>query len=154
NRLVERVNRELAVDALTPSHRVDTAVGAGDVTCARFGAIDRLAPFGRGNPRPALLAEGVAVAAPPRIVGKSGDHVSLSVRFDGQTVKAIGFGMADRVGEVGQGARIDALFEPQINEWQGRTSAEMRLIDWRPARRGAGADPARETEMAMAEDGR
>ncbi|MEM6332778.1 MAG: single-stranded-DNA-specific exonuclease RecJ [Planctomycetota bacterium] len=152
DRLVERVNGELAVEALTPTRRVDVAIEPGDLTCARFDAVDRLAPFGRGNPRPALMAEGLEVAAPPRVVGKSGDHVSLSLRFGDRTVKAIGFGMADRVGEVGQGARIDAVFEPQVNEWQGRRSAEMRLIDWRAC--GVAAERDAAAAVAMAEDGR
>ena len=54
--------------------------------------------------------------------------------LDGATLDAIGFGMADRLGDVnpGRGA-IDLAFKLEENHWNGRTRAQARLVDLRPA---------------------
>jgi single-stranded-DNA-specific exonuclease len=72
---------------------VDAEVGLADLTPSFVDAIERLAPFGAGNPRPVLAARGVRVLA-RRLVG-DGSHVRLGVTDGAAYVEAIGFGMAD-----------------------------------------------------------
>ncbi len=87
-----------------------------------------LAPFGAGNPQPAFVATDLEVRQ-PRIVGK--DHLRFLVRQDGVSMPCIAFGMAARLEELGE--RVDLLFVPALNQWQGRTSVQLQIRDFRPA---------------------
>ena len=127
----------LAPEDLVPHLTVDT-----DATFAEIGIdvvrdAERLAPFGRGNPRPKLLVRGVEVTAPPRTMGKEGKHLLLRLRegrgagerflkgkwWDGRT-------HADRLKV---GARLDVVVEPKIDRYLGNEEVELEIKDARIA---------------------
>ena len=56
---------------------VDSATALGDITIDVMREIERLAPFGQGNPEPRLGARDLEVVS-SRIVG--GNHLKLKVR--------------------------------------------------------------------------
>jgi single-stranded-DNA-specific exonuclease len=113
----------------------DDFVAVRKVDCEiAFSAVDRhcmddlgkLEPYGMSNPEPVFVARQVGVRG-RRVVGEA--HLKLSLEQDGCTLQAIGFGMADRAIETGD--RLDILFSPMLNTWQGTTSLELRLLDLR-----------------------
>ncbi len=102
--------------------------------------IERLAPFGQGNARPLLCASGVTISGEPKAIGSSGRHLSLNLSQHGVTLRAVAFGGADWADELAAVAGpLDIAFRPVINNFRGRQSVEIHLVDWRPA--GA-AEPA------------
>ncbi|NTW45778.1 MAG: single-stranded-DNA-specific exonuclease RecJ [Candidatus Moranbacteria bacterium] len=93
--------------------------------------VRRLAPFGEGNPEPVFLLEGVRVAE-IRPVGSDGKHVKLALSLpDGRTVDAIGFSLADTAAGIVSGDAVDILFQLDENEWNGRVTVQLKLIDLR-----------------------
>jgi single-stranded-DNA-specific exonuclease len=75
----------------------------------------------------------VHLAGAPKVVG--GSHLKLALAASGRTLDAIGFGMADRLEEVGaSGASFDLAFKLEENEWKGSTRAQARIVDLRPSR--------------------
>jgi single-stranded-DNA-specific exonuclease len=90
--------------------------------------LERLEPHGPGNPEPVFLARGVVVIS-HRVVGEN--HLKLYLRQGDTALSAIGFGMGDR--GVEDGSCLDVLFSPEINEWNGVSSTQLRLRDIRPA---------------------
>jgi len=55
-------------------------------------------------------------------------------------VRAIAFGAAEWLPHLPQpGQPFDVAFKPKINEFRGRRTAEMELLDWRPEGIEAGA---------------
>jgi single-stranded-DNA-specific exonuclease len=112
---------EVLIDAEMDLTRVDDHLIA-DLT--------GLAPYGEGNPEPRFLTRGLRVVS-PRVVGR--DHLKMEVA-DGHDVRdAIGFGMGgDRPPE---GARVDIVFTPEINSWQGVSRVQLRIADMRPSTR-------------------
>ncbi|MBI3301088.1 MAG: single-stranded-DNA-specific exonuclease RecJ [Deltaproteobacteria bacterium] len=124
-----RLRAEDMVPVIDVDAELDLSVlGAQTVTEVR-----RLEPYGQGNPEPVFLAHGVEVVS-LRVVGgnpllgKSG-HLKLVLRSSrgGRPVDAIGFGMADL--PVSQGGRIEVLYTPEINLWNGNASLQLRLRD-------------------------
>ncbi len=95
--------------------------------------IERLAPFGQGNARPLLCATGVTLSGPPKPIGASGHHLSLMLAQHGVTLRAVAFGGGDWADELAavDGA-LDVAFRPIINNFRGRQSVELHLVDWRP----------------------
>lgn len=69
----------------------ETTLSLDDVGVRTFAEIDRLAPFGAGNPKPVFLFQNISVAD-ARTFGKAKDHLELRfVDSRGRSVKAIQF---------------------------------------------------------------
>ena len=92
-----------------------------------------LEPYGQGNPEPVFLAREAevvstrVVGAKP-LLGKPG-HLKLVLRSGrgGRPLDAIGFGMGDW--PLKPRARINMLYTPEINVWNGNASLQLRLRD-------------------------
>ncbi len=126
---VEIANNRLTGDDLVEKLRLDAQVALGELTLPTGEAIVALGPFGAGNPRPMFATDWVELAAEPRGVGAQQQHLQASFRSDGVTVKAIGFGMGSDIENLKQHRRCRVAFEPIINDYNGRRTVEMRIID-------------------------
>jgi single-stranded-DNA-specific exonuclease len=93
--------------------------------------LDRLEPYGAANRKPMFLAGDLEVVGEPRRVGTPDRHLSFRVRQNGTVLKAIAFGMADRIEELMSATGKCCLaFTPKINEWQGRRSVDLVVTDF------------------------
>ena len=128
---VEVANNRLTGDDLRPKLRLDSEVALAELTMPTAEAIAALGPFGAGNPRPKLATGVVEVAAEPRCVGKTQDHLQVVLAENGVRIKGIGFRMAHLSEDLKQHRRCQVAFEPMINEFEGRRSVEMQLLDMR-----------------------
>ena len=122
----------LDAEDFRPRQMIDAAVRWSDLDLQLVTELGRLAPFGPANPEPSLLLmETVAVG--PRIVGEN--HLKFAVgRTDGgggPLLDVIGFRMADRMTDFRAGSRLDLVFTPERNVWQGREQLQLRLKDLR-----------------------
>ncbi|HZD05214.1 MAG TPA: hypothetical protein VE173_09860, partial [Longimicrobiales bacterium] len=131
----------LGPEDLCPRLRIDLETGLGDLDLKACDMLRWLGPHGVANPRPVFLARNTQVVGSPRVVGRG--HLKLRLGAGGASLEAIGFGLAERHGaSVGEGSRVDAVFQLQANEYQGVRSAQARLLDLRPAGTGdAGLAP-------------
>jgi len=94
--------------------------------------IDQLAPFGTGNPRPVLCATGVQLSEPPKRIGGGERHISMKLVQHRTSIRGVGFGFGDDAEELSKiSAPLDIAFRPVINEFNGRRSVEIQLVDWR-----------------------
>lgn len=99
--------------------------------------IEKLEPYGAENQRPRFLAAGLQIDGEPRRIGQAERHLSFRVSQGGTTLRAVGFGHGERAEELmADGGRCCLVFTPKINEWNGRRSVELEIIDLR-----AGHDP-------------
>jgi single-stranded-DNA-specific exonuclease len=86
--------------------------------------IETLAPFGEGNPEPIFLAQGLEVVG-TKVVAEL--HLKLTVKQDGGVFEAIGFGQAQKRPTVGK--RVDMVFTPETDRWQGNGRVRLRVVD-------------------------
>ena len=93
--------------------------------------VERLAPFGMGNPRPIMCCENVTLAESPRVVGQGQQHLSMRVQHSGTVMRAIAFGAGERVYELACGQPFDLAFRPVISEFNGSRRVELHVVDWR-----------------------
>ena len=124
--------------ALTPEQKqkelvLDAEVPLGVLTLKVVAAIDDLEPYGIGNPRPVLLAEGVRVVGAPRVVGERKNHLQLRLAQGGVVCKAIAWNMAERAGALTAGTACSIAFLPSINEWNGRREVQLEVKDFQVA---------------------
>jgi len=126
---VQVANNRLTGDDLVPKLRLDAEVALDEVTMTTAEAIAGLGPFGAGNPKPRLATEWVDLVAEPRCVGKQQDHLQATFAQHGVRMKAIGFGLGEMLEDLKQHRRCRVAFEPIINEFNGRRSVEMQMLD-------------------------
>ena len=86
----------------------------------------RLEPFGSGNPQPVFRSTHLSVLH-VRKMGTDGQHVKIDTQSgNGKRMQFLAFNAPERFfPEIG--TIIDAWYQPDINEWQGRKSVEGRL---------------------------
>jgi single-stranded-DNA-specific exonuclease len=119
-----------------PRLTIDAEVPLSTLTFGLMKEIDKLEPYGSGNARPLFLAGGLEVVGTPRRIGGGERHMSFRVRQNGTTMRAVAFGMGDRLDELmSEGGRCSLVFTPRVNEWQGYRSVEIEVIDLQPGER-------------------
>jgi single-stranded-DNA-specific exonuclease len=128
----QRVAQSIETQARTAELVIDAEAPFGQLNMATLGAIDRLAPFGQGNPRPLLCATDVRLVEPARRMGGGDRHLSAKLAQHGVELRAVAFGQGDWVEELNQlQSPFDVAYRPVINEFRGRRSVELQLVDWR-----------------------
>lgn len=121
--------QKLRPEDLAKTLQLDAELDLALVTPALLAELNRLAPFGQANPKPKFASQWLRLAGSPRIVGRNQDHLQMSVS-DGKNVrKAVAFNMAKRLSGILDKGQFRLAFEPIANEWNGRTNAELRVID-------------------------
>ena len=115
---------------------IDSAVDLSEINLDLLTELELLEPTGHGNPQATFLTRDLRVLHYRR-VGAEGRHLKLRLAAEGAPpIDAIGFGLGEWARQMP--SRIDSVYHPEINEWNGRRSLQMRLLDIRPA-----ANPAR-----------
>jgi single-stranded-DNA-specific exonuclease len=108
---------------------VDAEVPLGALTLRVVEELDRLEPYGVGNPKPMLLAGRLEVVGQPRIVGEHKNHLQFRVRQGDVVMKAIGWNMAERGKALGPGTPCSLLFCPSINDWNNHREVQLEVKD-------------------------
>jgi single-stranded-DNA-specific exonuclease len=119
----------LCEEQMRPELTLECLAELNMITEALVQDLRRLGPFGHGNRKPILCCKGLTVAAEPRRVGKTGDHLQLLVRQGETGMKCIAFNYASLADQLRPGTTIDLAVEPQINEYMGRISVELEVKD-------------------------
>ena len=125
----EYAMKYLAPEQLVPELTLDAEAELRQVTPALVSDLKRLGPFGHGNRRPVFCSKGLEIAAPPRRVGKTGDHLQLFVRQGQTSMKAIAFGAGELFEKLRVGTTVDVAFEPTLNEYNGFSTVELEVKD-------------------------
>ncbi len=114
--------------------RIDAEAPFSQLTLRTVEQIEKLAPFGAGNPRPVLCASSVALAEPPRRMGGGERHMSARLSQHGVTIRSVAFGQGDWVEELAQQpGPLDVAYRPVINDFRGQRNVELHIVDWRPS---------------------
>jgi single-stranded-DNA-specific exonuclease len=130
--LRRRMN-EIGESWLTPEDLVrhvdvDAEAGLDELGREAVSELNRLAPFGHGNPAPVVVTRALRVTNVARV--GDGSHLSLALRQDGgATVGAIWFGHGRLGEELSVGARVDVCHRPQLDDWQGTARVRLRVSD-------------------------
>lgn len=132
-----------------PSVDVDAKLPFSGLHADVMQQISMLEPFGKGNPSPIFAALGVNVLY-LRLVGKNHNVFQARLESQGVTMQAVAFSgevlleklkntcPSDKKADLsaalrGQdsGLRLDILYRPEWNEYNGRKSIQLKLADMR-----------------------
>ncbi len=136
-RLQSAVGDALLPDALVPEIELDAHLDLRDVTPRFWNVLKQFHPHGPDNDRPLFWGRGLRIAGQPTLVGAQKQHLRMRVQQDaeGPTFPVIGFNLSDRhaaaLASVRRGRPLDLAFEVDENDWNGRTSLQLRAVDVR-----------------------
>ncbi|MBC7856136.1 MAG: single-stranded-DNA-specific exonuclease RecJ [Pirellulaceae bacterium] len=117
---------------------IDGEAPLSQLTAQIVNQIEQMAPFGNGNPRPVLCATGVKLAEPPKKIGSGERHLSFRLVQHSVKMRGVGFGFGEHADELSRiDTPLDIAYRPVINEFGGRTSVEVQLVDWRVSETGS-----------------
>ena len=124
----------LRPEDLVPTVRVDAVAPGNALTLGLAEELERLAPFGQGNPAPSLLVP-AAQLHDPRALGE-GRHVSFTLTAGGARSRCVQFGAGTRLpAEPDQ--PVDAAVRLEVNRWNGSIEPRLILKAAAPPRSGA-----------------
>ena len=110
--------------------RIDFEVEKPDLlSVENINALEKLEPFGNGNPFPCLCMNNTTLLS-LRSIG-DGKHSRFRIDKLGTGFDCIYFGVSSDALGVSEGELVDIAFEPQINEFRGRINVQLNVIDIR-----------------------
>jgi single-stranded-DNA-specific exonuclease len=104
---------------------IDSECQIADISLNLIEQLDILAPFGNKNPEPLLYASNIQVSS-PIIVGNN--HLKMWVNSNDTSCDSIWFNMGKHMTEL-NGANLDIVFTPQINNWNGSPEIQLKMKD-------------------------
>lgn len=118
----------LGPDQLRPRLRLDAPLGFRRIRPELYEGLNRMAPYGIGNPRPLFCARGAQVSNGPRLMKER--HLSMGLRHEGTVLRGVFWRGADHEDLI-NGARdaLDVAFSVEQNTFNGTTSLELTLAD-------------------------
>lgn len=127
-RLNEIGRRRLRLEDLQPPLRLDAEVRLDELNLDSLAQLEKLKPTGQGNPPLQFCARHLTHARPLQRIGAKKQHVKLWVTDGTATHEAVWWNAGQGSLPVG---RFDLAFAPAINEFNGRTSVQLKVLDWR-----------------------
>ncbi len=127
-RLNEIARRSLKRADLQPPLRLDAEVQLAQISMTGIAELDRLRPIGQENPPVQFFARGVTHARPLQRMGKDRQHVKLWVTDGKTTHECVWWNAGELSLPVGT---FDLAFAPQVNDFNGRSSVQLKVLDWR-----------------------
>lgn len=141
------VAQHVSEEAKTPTLYIDAEFPLSAVSMSCINDMDKMAPFGSGNPRPLFASFQVSLASPAKRIGAKGkikkdglemeEGRTFSARFRQfqDERRAIAFGRGEWVDEMNAavaknpGVKFDIVYQIVFNDYLKQP--ELRLIDWR-----------------------
>lgn len=127
SRINEYADEVLTHEHMIPKLRVDLPVSREDLTIQNIRELDKLAPFGAGNPSPVFICETLKIQS-ARTVGE-GKHLKLGLDCEGSSFDAIGFNMGSLSETLNIGDSIEAACSLEINSWNSVDRIQFNLKD-------------------------
>lgn len=118
--------KEMRDEILSPTLDIDLEAGLSELTDKLVEEIELLAPFGPFNPRPVFITNDAYLRNEPRRLTRNG--LKMWVTDNKATCEAIVFGRED-LDVPYKGSKVNLVYSPSINTWQGITSLQLDLKD-------------------------
>jgi single-stranded-DNA-specific exonuclease len=122
--LEQAFQEQVGLEPPRPTLKVDAQVELSDLDRTFNRHLETLRPFGPGNPAPVIVCLGVQCLG-SRVINQR--HLKVKITQGGNVLEAIAFDMAAHHPLDGT---LDVALGTRISRYQGRTSLDLRLLDW------------------------
>lgn len=125
------VSAQIEEHLLIPEIIIDSAISFSDVSEGFYNIIGQMEPFGPENMRPVFISKKVIATPNTRIVKEL--HVKFELAQNGTILSGIGFNLWDKFHLIESKQPLDVLYTLDENEWNGNTTIQLKVIDFRIA---------------------
>src|ERR1039458_8295139 len=129
-RMNDLAQRSLKPEDFQPPLRLDAEVALAEISLDSLAELDGLKPTGQGNPALQFCARNLAHKKPLQRIGAKKQHVKMWVTDGTVTHEAVWWNAGEGSLPVG---KFDLAFAPSLNEFNGRTTVQLKVLDWRGA---------------------
>jgi single-stranded-DNA-specific exonuclease len=127
------VEKTIHPDCLTPEISIDSEINFSDITPKLMRILQQFEPFGPQNMMPVFLTKNVKDTGYAQRLGADDEHLKLFVRQNNsEGMAAIGFGLGNKMELTSDKKSFEAVYCIDENEWNGKTSVQLRLKDIKP----------------------
>ncbi|PIT93889.1 single-stranded-DNA-specific exonuclease RecJ [Candidatus Falkowbacteria bacterium CG10_big_fil_rev_8_21_14_0_10_43_11] len=132
---------------LAPTLDIDLEINFQNISEELYNALQKLRPFGVGNPQPKFLSKNLLVVNVINM-GADGQHIKLKVKSEkyappvlpellrgdsndlgSKVMDAVAFGVIEEWKQIKVGDKIDLVYYIDMNEWNGRREVQLKIID-------------------------
>ena len=116
---------------LRPHLDIEAEVPLPELSGATFQIMQKLAPFGQGNPLPTFLSHRVEVID-CHTMGSNGEHLRLTLKQSGTVWDGVGFRLGNYLAEVT--SPLDIVYNLEIDRWGGEEKLRLNILDFAQAK--------------------
>jgi single-stranded-DNA-specific exonuclease len=114
-------------DDLRKKIHIDTKLDFGNIDIKFLEDMERLSPFGVGNPKPILMTEKAEVISEPHKL--QGKHCKFLARQQGRAFEALFWRRGDLSDRILRGDRLDLAYTLQTTSYLGEERLSLNLVD-------------------------
>lgn len=123
-KLEQLAKQALSKKDLEPVLNIDCQLDFSQLNWELFNSLEDFKPYGFNNPQPVFCSRGVKLLN-FRGVGQDNKHLKLKLeKFD-----CIGFNQGYLINKLKVGQLIDVAYKLESNEWNNKTSLQLKIID-------------------------
>jgi single-stranded-DNA-specific exonuclease len=128
-KLTNIANKALNGIDLKPKVIIDTEINLNDINETLMLEIDKIAPFGSGNPKPIFMSMSVKIVDILKM-GMNGQHVKFRlIQDDSNSINALAFNQTEKWQDFKIGDEVNIAYYLDRNEFNGKCEVQMKVID-------------------------
>ncbi len=127
-RLNQLAREQLTEEDFIPITQLDGVFSIDELTLEAIEQVEILAPFGIGNPKPKILIEDIHFSQLKK-VGADETHLKFTITDHRQSLDGIAFGFGHYKEQISPLAKVSAVGEVNINEWNNIRKPQLVLKD-------------------------
>jgi single-stranded-DNA-specific exonuclease len=128
--LIEIAESHLKGVDLRPRLDIDFEIALPELGGETYRLIQKLAPFGKGNPLPTFISRAVEVAS-CRTMGNGQQHLRMRLRQHGTMWDGVAFRQGDSLSDVGD--FLDIAYNLELDRWGGSENLRLNILSFVPS---------------------
>jgi single-stranded-DNA-specific exonuclease len=129
NKFEEIVSSIIEPHLLIPEIVIDAEISFKNITKSFYNIITQMEPYGPENLRPVFITRNVFDTSWSKIVKEQ--HIRFVLKQDNIVLTGIGFNMAEKFHLLQMKSPVDVVFTIDENEWDGTTTLQLKIIDFK-----------------------
>ena len=113
---------------LRPRINIDAEVALSELTGNTYQMLQKLAPFGKGNPLPTFVSRNVEVTG-CRTMGNGAQHLRLKLNQKGSSWDAVAFKFGDSLAEISSNV-LDIVYNLELDRWGGAENLRLNILSF------------------------
>ena len=123
----KEANKLISENDLERKIEADIKIPLSKINMKWIKELEKLQPFGMGNPQPTFYSQGNLIDA--KLLGKKSEHLKLLIKEDNSfPFEFISFNTGDQFTKLSRGKNIEVVYNLDINRWNGKEKVRGKII--------------------------